>query len=323
MTTLIVLSLLIIILSGLFSGLEAALFAVSPTKVALLKSQKKRGSKALSKIKKKISRPITVIVIGNNIVNIVGSIFVGAVATEIFHSNFLGIISAVLTFLIIIFGEIIPKTFGENNAEKLSLFFAPTLLLATKIFSPFIWFIEIFTKRFIKPKTIISEEEIQIMSHLGSLEGSIEKTERELIKNTFALNDTPAAKIMTSKEDIYAFDIKQKLEDIEDRIYDLPNSRLPVYSGDLDHIKGTVHKQDLLVALAKDDHNKFIGEFMTTPLYVKPSTKADDLLPLFQKKRTHMAIVRDSQGRTVGVVTLEDVLEELVGEIVDETDEEE
>ena len=320
MTIFIFLILLVILGSAFFSGLEAALFAISQSKVELLKEQKVRGAGSLYKIKQKMSRPITVIVIFNNIFNIVGSIYVGVIASDVLGNSALGAVSAILTFLIIIFGEIIPKTIGENNAEKIALALAPFLLFMTKVMSPIVWAFEKITTNFVTAKNIVSEEEIQMMSHLGSIEGSIEEDEREMIENVFGLNDLNAHDIMTPRTVMTAYSKDTKLNDIKLDLYKEAFSRIPVYGENIDDIVGVAHRIELVSALARDEHNRTVGEFMREVVFVDESIRADHLLPLFQKKRTHLAIVKNEFGGTSGLVTLEDVLEELVGEIVDETD---
>jgi len=320
MTSFIFLVLIVILGSAFFSGLEAALFAVSQSKVELLHQQKKRGAASLYAIKEKMSRPITVIVIFNNIFNIVGSIYVGVAAATVFGNDALGIVSAVLTFLIIVFGEIIPKTIGENYSDRIALALAPLLLTLTKILLPIVWLFEQITKGFVQSKTIVSEEEIQMMSHLGSLEGSIEKDEREMIENVFALNDISAHDVMTPRTMMYALQSDTQLSAIKNDLYDEAFSRIPVYENDTDHIVGVVYRIELLTALAKDQHDKTVADFMHEAVFVDETMRVDHLLPFFQKKRTHLAIVTNEFGGTSGLVTLEDVLEELVGEIVDETD---
>ena len=158
MTTLIILALGVVVGSGVFSGIEAALFAVPHSRVLVLKEEGTPAGLALAKLKSGIQRAIIVVVIGNNIVNIVGSIFVGVVAARTFENPNLGIVSALLTILIIIFGEILPKTIGENNAEKIGLVVARPLLFATRVLAPLIWLCERFTSRFTTIKKIVSEE---------------------------------------------------------------------------------------------------------------------------------------------------------------------
>lgn len=321
MTTLIILILLVIIGSGLFSGMEAALFAVPQSRVMLLAEQGKKGAESLLKIKENISRAIIVIVIANNIVNIVGSIFVGAVAARLLGNVWLGLISALLTILIIIFGEILPKTIGENYSEKISLTIAPILTVAIKILKPIVWVLEQLTKRFIKRRKIVSEEELQMLSELGHLEGSIEEDERDIIQKVFTLNDITAHDIMTPRTVLSAFQKDLIVDDIRNDIYDLNNSRIPVYDESIDNIIGICYRKHLLIALAKDQDVRPIESFMQEALYVHEDIRVDDLLQLFLTRREQIAIVKDEFEGTSGLVTLEDVLEQLVGEIVDEDDE--
>ncbi|MFT6361279.1 MAG: CBS domain containing-hemolysin-like protein [Candidatus Paceibacteria bacterium] len=321
MTTLIILALAVVIGSGLFSGIEAALFVVPHSRVLVLKDQKKKGAEALAKIKENLQEAIIVIVIGNNIVNIVGSIFVGVVASRVFGDAWIGAISAVLTILIIVFGEILPKTIGENNAEKVSLLVSRPLLFKIKILRPLVWLLKKLTGRFIIARKIVSEEELQMLSELGHLEGSIEEDERDIIQRVFTLNDLTARDIMTPRTKMVAFQKDETIHDLRDDIFNLVNSRLPIYDEDLDTVVGICYRRNLLIALAKDEDTRTIESFMQGALYVSDDIRVDDLMQLFLKRREHMAIVKDEFEGTSGLVTLEDVLEQLVGEIVDETDE--
>ena len=321
MTTLILLALAVVIGSGLFSGIEAALFSVPHSRVLLLKEQNKKGAEALARIKENPQKAIIVIVIANNIVNIVGSIFVGVVSAGVFGDGMIGIVSAVLTFMIIIFGEILPKTIGENNAEKIGLLISRPLLVGIKILSPFVWVLEQLTKRFAIARKMVSEEELHMLSELGHLEGSIEEDERDIIQKVFTLNDLTARSIMTPRTMMFGFQKDAKLEDIREDIFDLVNSRLPVFNEDYDDIIGVCYRRNLLIALAKDEDTRVIESFMQDVLYVSETMRVDDLLQLFLERREQIAIVKDEFEGTSGLVTLEDVLEQLVGEIVDETDE--
>ncbi len=318
---LILIILLVLIGSALFSGVEVALFSISLGKVMALQKKGKRGANSLLKVKENISRPITVIVIFNNIVNIVGSILVGFYATQTLGSGWLGTISAILTFLIIIFGEIIPKNIGENYAEKIGLIVAGPLLGLTKLLTPIVWLFEKITNKFSVKKNVASEEEIKILSHLGHLEGSIEKDEKEMIQNVFRLNDLLAKDIMTPRSVIVSFPGNKTLGEIKDQIYNSRQSRIPVYGKDPNDIIGVCFLKEVLMALAKDGMDRKVTDFTYEVMTVSPKSKVDYLLILFQKKRHHLAIVKDKYGTVLGLVTLEDVLEQLVGEIVDETDE--
>jgi CBS domain containing-hemolysin-like protein len=318
---LILIILLVLLGSALFSGVEVALFSISLGKVMALQKRGKRGSKSLLKIKENISRPITVIVIFNNIVNIIGSILVGFYVTETLGSSWLGITSAVLTFLIIIFGEIIPKNIGENYAEKIGLIVAGPLLSLTKLLTPIVWLFEQITKKFNVKKNIASEEEIKILSHLGHLEGSIEKDEKEMIQNVFRLNDLSAKDIMTPRSVMVTFPGNKTLGGIKDQIYASKQSRIPVHGKDTNDIVGVCFLREVLTALAKDEIGRKVSDFSYDIMIVSDKAKVDYLLILFQKKKNHLAVVKDKYGTVLGLVSLEDVLEQLVGEIVDETDE--
>ena len=306
--------------SAIFSGTEAALFSIPLSKAMALAKENKRGADSLVKVKKSMSRPITMIVIFNNIVNIVGSILVGALVGETLGSAWLGAISAILTFLIIIFGEIIPKTIGENYTDKISPLIAAPLVFTTKIFTPLVWLIEKVTSIFVKPKNIVSEEEIKMMSHLGHLEGSIEKDEKEIIQNVFRLNDLKARDIMTPSNVVVAFETNQTVGELQEEIHKCPHSRLPIYKEDLNHVVGLCLRRDLFVALSNNEFDRTTFEFKRHVITVSEKSRVDYLLMLFQKEKSHLAIVQDEYRTTLGIVTLEDVLEELVGEIVDETD---
>jgi len=324
MEKLIVLILIVIVGSGIFSTIEAALFSVPLNKARILSEQKKRGAKSLISIKENMHRYITVIVIFNNIFNIVGSMMVGIVALNILGNAWIGLVSAILTFLIIIFGEIIPKSIGESYASLISLFVAKPLILMAKLFSPFVLVIDFLTRPFNKKKGKVSEDEIKILSHLGHMEGSIEADEKEMIQKVFMLNDISAKDIMTPRTVIEALDGEATLKESEEKIYSLPHSRLPIYKENLDCIIGICHQRDLLIALSKDKKDGKIKEFKKDDslLFVSENMKVDELIPLFQKQKTHLAIVKDGFNGTAGVITLEDVLEQIVGEIVDETDRE-
>lgn len=321
MTTFILLILLVILGSGLFSGMEAALFSVPQSRVLMLAEQKKKGSQALLKIKENLSRAVIVIVIANNIINIVGSIFVGVLGARVLGNNLLGLVSAVLTILIIIFGEILPKTIGENYSEKISLRIAPVLVFMITLLGPIVWLLEKITKRFIRVKKIVSEEELQMLSELGHLEGSIEEDERDIIQKVFTLNDMTAYDIMTPRTVVTGFQKDVIIGDAAKEVYDLNNSRLPIYNESMDDIIGLCYRKHLLIALAKDEDSRTIESFKHDVLYVSEDIRVDDLLQLFLVRREQIAVVKDEFEGTSGIVTMEDVLEQLVGEIVDEDDE--
>lgn len=314
---------IVVVLAGsaFCSGLEAALFAVPESRAHMYANRGVKGADALLALKHNLSPAIILIVICNNVFNIVGSILVGVFATAAFGDAAIGIISAVMTALVIMFGEIVPKTVGENNADDIALFFAAPLRIAIKIFYPLIWLVSRATELLRRQKkAIMTEEELAMLSSLSHAEGSIEEDEHEMIQRVFTLNDLTAADIMTPRNEMLAYHDTVELGHLEDKIYEMPHSRIPVYGESIDDITGIVLRNELLMALAHNRQRDLISEFKKPALFVRPTMKADELLPLFQKKQQHLAVVRGLDKVVLGVVTLEDVLEELVGEIADETD---
>ncbi len=308
--------------SGFFSATEAALFSTPLNKAKILANQKKKNAKYLLLIKKDIRPTITVLVVFTNIFNIAGSIFVGTIAGDIFGSTKIGIFSAVLTFLVIVFAEIIPKSIGDTFASQISLFLAKPLFYTTKLFTPLIRLIELFTRPLPRRKKTISEEEIRTLSNIGFLEGVIEEDEKEMIHRVFLLNDLQTKDVMTPRTVVTAFEKNQKLKDLEEEIYNLSHSRIPVYEKNMDSIVGICHQRDLLISFSRGEKEKTVFHFANKKVTtVHEGQKIDELIPVFRKTRCHLAVVVDDFGGTQGVITLEDVLEQIIGNVIDETDE--
>ena len=186
---------------------------------------------------------------------------------------------------------------------------------------PLVWVLEHITKLFHRHDRHVSEDELKALTRLGSSQGSIEADEHELIHNAFRMNDLMAKDVMTPRTVIEFLYSDKTIDQQRNIICDTPYSRYPVVGRDIDDIVGFCQTKDLLIAIAENEGSKKIEDVMTKPLMVKEDIKLDVLLTLFQKTRIHLAVVRDLFGGTAGVVTLEDVIEQLVGEIVDETDE--
>ncbi|MFT5906816.1 MAG: CBS domain containing-hemolysin-like protein [Cryomorphaceae bacterium] len=327
MTTLLIAALLVILISALCSGTEAALFSVPIMKVRQMadeeENKRKRGTRTLLIIREKMSRPISMIVILNNVANIGGTTIVTLLAKEIYSSLLVGVISGSLTFMVIIFAEIIPKTIGEKHNVKISLFMAKPVLFLTKSLLPLIWLVEFLTRPFTgKDRQVMStdEREIRYMAQLGEEEGVIEADELEMLHGVFQLNDMDARALMTPRVSLTCIEGDVSINSVIDEVIKSQHSRIVVIGESRDDVVGVVLKSSLLIAMVKgkgDDKVKLHGY---EPVEVLHCNKADDILPIFQKSRQHLAIVRDEFGGVDGVVTLEDIIEELTGEIVDETD---
>jgi CBS domain containing-hemolysin-like protein len=318
-TLLILSSLAVLIIAAVASATEAALFSLSYAKV---KAPKRPGARSLLKIKDNMSYPIGTIVIVNNIATIVGSTVEGVIAHNVFHSFGLGVFVALFTFCVIVFAEIIPKTLGESYAAVVAPIVAPPVLVLTRLFYPLLWVIDRLLARLRPMDDLkkVSEEEIKIMAAMGHAAGSIETDESHLIQRVFKLNDITAEDMMTPLASVEAISGDATLGQLREIVLKSRHSRLPVYSESVDNILGTVMLRDLLMAMSQDKFESTPMDYLQESLRVPADLAADDLLPIFQKQEQHLGIVVDADKKMVGVVSLEDVLEELVGEIMDEKD---
>ncbi|KPQ37766.1 MAG: hemolysin-related protein [Phormidesmis priestleyi Ana] len=314
---------IILIGSALCSGAEAALLSVPLLKVKQFVQDKPSPSAiALLSIRQRVSRPLATIVVLNNIFNIVGSIVVGRIATNQFDNTGLGIFSAMLTFCIILFAEILPKTVGERYAQTIALMVAIPVRAMTIVFTPLIWLLEHITAPLTKGRKgpITDEAEIRLLTMLGYQEGLIEDDEAEMIDRVFRLNDLKAADIMTPRVAITFISSEAVLQEIQDEIIASQHTRILVIGEDLDHVVGVALKAELLTALVQGHGSAKIKDIMRQVHYVPDTERTDRLIKTFQSLREHLMVVVDEYGGVSGVVTLEDTLEVLTGEIVDETD---
>ena len=322
MLTILITVLIILVGSAICSMAEAALLSLPFVRARLLFEKKRPNSKDLLYLKDNISDTIGMIVILNNTINIIGSMFIGQQVAAKFGNHWLGPVSGVLTFLIIIVSEIIPKAVGERFKIPLSLFFAKPVRWLLVIFRPFVKGVlnaaHPLLKRHHVPK--ITEDEIKMMLKLARVEGTVEMDEEVLCSRVFKLNDTRAFQIMKPIEQIYALPADQTLAEFKETIINCQYSRIVIYDKDPKDIIGMVQHVTLLREIAKDNYQASVRDFIVKPIFVDWHAKADALLEKFQKHSQHMFIVQDVQGKDVGIVTMEDVLEELFGEIYDEKD---
>jgi len=322
MVSLLLLTLIVICGSALCSCSETALLSVPLTRVRQLAQSNRRAALALLKVREKVSRPVATLVIFNNLFNILGSIAIGRVAASVLGNAMLGIFSGFLTFLIIIFGEILPKTLGERYAEQISLLLAQPLIGLTFLFTPLVLVLEKVTDPFVQGqrRPITNELEIQLLARLGHQEGVIEEDELEMIQQVFRLNDVMASDLMTPRVTVTYLHGSYTLSEVKDDIIASPHSRLIVIGESPDDVLGIALKYELLTALVQAQGESKVADFLYPARFIPESLRADKLLKAFQAGREHLAVVVDEYGVMAGVVSLEDVLEVLIGEIVDETD---
>jgi len=310
----------VILASAVCSGSEAAIFSVPLTRARELADRRGRSGQALLAIRQQMGRPIATIVVLNNVANIVGSIVVGAMAVRVLGQAWIGAFSAALTFLIIVGSEIIPKTLGERYAVPIGLTIARPLRLLTFVMTPLVWSIERITRpitRGAEPST--SESEIRLLAHVGHSEGVIEPEEARLVQRVFELNDKLARDLMTPRTVLTYLEGNRPLAQAEDDIIAAPHSRILIVGEDTDDILGVALKTQLLAALVRKS-SAHLADLAQEVQFVPEVMRGDDLLRLFRATRQHLAVVVDEYGGIAGVVSLEDVLEALVGPIADETD---
>jgi len=317
--------LVLLILSGVFSGSETALIALSMGRVEALLKEHRFGATALYKLKKDPSQMLTTILIGNNLVNIAASAMATVIATRELGHIGPGVAVGLLTLFILIFGEITPKSLATRYPERISLFIAVPLLAFMRLVYPLVWAFNKFTSWVYqltgaKGEPTVTESELISMLGYGVKEGEIEHKEQEIIERVFAFNDLTVRDVMTPMKDVFSLDGRQSVADVLPIVVRKPHSRIPLINKETGHIDKLLHLRDLLKASASECHDEVIQNIAHEPLYVPQYLAIDDMFARFRRRNRIFAIVVDEFGEERGIVTMEDLMEELVGEIYDETD---
>ena len=316
----------LIVLSGFFSGLEVALVGVSKSKVLQLLNTKAKGAKALHKLKSNPSWMMSSVNLGNNLANVAASALATSLAIRTFGDDGLGIAIGIMTFIILVFGEISPKTYCNANATKIALRFAPILLGFSYVLYPIVKLFEIITRGIVKiagssyMPPPITEEEIKDVIDLGMAEKAIEKDEHEMVHGALEFNDTVIRAVMTPRTQMFSLPAKMMLFDALPQINHHGHSRIPIYGTSKDDIVGFIHVRDVLKELEKDNKKISLEQIAREPVFASQEKKIGGLLKEMKGRKTHMAIVIDEHEGVEGLVTLEDLIEEIVGEIEDESD---
>ncbi len=324
-------------LSAIFSSSETALTSVSLAKISQLKEENEKKAKLLKRIKLKMGDILATILIGNNIVNIAATAILADLLNNISSSKGSStlVTTVIMTVLILIFGEITPKSFATQNPMKvavkvarpieiLSFIFKPVLIVLTKITNIII---KMLGGEVLKNSPFVTEEEIRSLVDVGEEEGILKYQEKEMIQNIFEIDDLHVGEVMLPRIDMIALDEQTTIKEALDLIVECGHSRIPVYKDTIDDIVGVLYAKDLLpFSFFKRDteelSEKTITDLMRPAYYVPETKKVNLLLKELQLKQTHIAIVLDEYGGTEGLVTIEDILEEIVGDIFDEYDNE-
>ncbi|MGD8619960.1 MAG: hemolysin family protein [Gammaproteobacteria bacterium] len=317
--------LVLLLLSGLFSGSETALVSLSMARVDALVKEGRSGAVALYRLKKDPSMMLTTILIGNNLVNIAASAMATVMATRWFGHAGPGIAVGVLTLVILIFGEITPKSLATRYSERISLFIAVPMLGFMRLIFPLVWMFGHLTTWVHRMSggsgdPTVTESEVISLLNYGEQEGTIEHDERQLIERVFAFNDLKVRDVMTPMGSIFALDGSMSVGEALPRVIEQSYSRIPLYSKQPGDLKRVLYMRDLLEAVAAGRYDARLDELGHEMLYVPQWQSIAQLFHQFRRASRHLASVVDEYGTVRGVVTMEDLMEELVGEIYDETD---
>jgi CBS domain containing-hemolysin-like protein len=322
----IALFLICVLLSAFFSSSEVALIAITKAKVRTLLNDKRPGADALARLKESPNKLLTTILIGNNIVNIAAAAIATAIAIQIFGNIGVGIATGVVVIILLVFGEIGPKVYAARASEEFALAVARPILYLSYLFTPVIWVVD-HTARSLKlhrtgAEASVTEEEIKEWIDVGTEEGTIEEEEQDMLYSVLEFGDTTAREIMTPRVDVIVMEDTTPFDEAVRHFNETGFSRIPVYHEKTDNITGILNVKDVFSALVSP-RKETIAEIMYDPYFVPESKKIDDLLKELRVRRLHIAVVIDEYSSFAGIVTVEDILEELVGEIQDEFDKEE
>jgi CBS domain containing-hemolysin-like protein len=316
-----------VLLSAFFSSSEVALISITRAKTRTLVNEGKHGSEALAALKEKPDRLLITILIGNNIVNIAAASIATAIAIRIFGDVGVGIATGVVVIILLVFGEIGPKIYATRASDSFALMVAPVVFFLSRLLIPVIWLVERISPRFGAGKEMnepsLTEEEIKEWIDVGKEEGTIEQGEQDMLYSVLDFADTTAREIMTPRIDVIAMEDTVSFEEAIRIFNETGFSRIPVYHDQIDNITGILNVKDVFSAMVSHRKDSTIKEVMYDPMFVPETKKIDDLLKELQVHRVQMAIIIDEYSSFVGIVTVEDILEEIVGDILDEFDKEE
>jgi Mg2+/Co2+ transporter CorB len=334
--------LLLLVLSGFFSGSETALTAASRGK---LRSQADKGSKGAAlalKITEDNERLIGSVLLGNNLVNILAASLATALFTQLFGESGVALATLVMTLLVLIFAEVLPKTYAITNAETAASLVAPVIRLVVQVFSPIVSAVRLFVRGVLRLFGVRTDPDSHILAvreeivgalQLGHAEGAVEKEDRDRILGALDLSERTVEEIMLHRSRIEMIDADAEPAEILRQCLESSHTRLPVFQGDPENIVGVIHAKDLLralyrrmeaaekeVTLAEVLAEFDVSEVAMEPYFIPDTTTLDEQMRQFLRRRTHFALVVDEYGSLEGLITLEDILEEIVGEITDEFD---
>ena len=317
--------------SGFFSASETSLMSLSKIRIRYMEDEGVKGAKLVGSLIEKSSDLLSSILVGNNIVNIAATSVSTSLFISIFGDGGVAIATAVMTVLVLVFGEITPKTIAANSPEKVAVVVSKPISIIMKITKPIVWIFNLLTGIIFKimgidndgVKPFITEEELKAMVNVSHEEGVLEMEEREIINNVFQFGDMQAKEAMIQRLDMVAIDIEDSYDEIIELFKSEKLSRLPVYQESIDDIVGILNIKDIIFLSDEEIENFDIKDYVREAFFTYEFKKITQLLEEMKKEKTQMAIVVDEYGGTAGLLTIEDLVEVIVGDIDDEYDEEE
>lgn len=315
---------ILVLLSALISAAEIGFFSVNETRLkALAEAGGRRAALAL-RLRNNPQRLLLTLEFADNLVNVWAATVTAIITVDLFNSEALALTTGILTVVLMIYADVVPKSLAARHAVPLVLVSAYPVFWLEQVFSPIRFILEPLVNWHTGGKGLtapyVTEEELKIMLDEGGKAGSIETEEVKMIKNVFQLNDITAEDAMTPRLYVFALDGKLLLKDVREQLFKSKFSRIPVYDGTLDNVTGILYKTKALRELAQGHDDMRLKDIAQPALFVPAMKPADDLMKQFRQEHRHMAIVVNEFGGMMGIVTLEDLLEEVVGEIMDETD---
>lgn len=314
--------------SAFFSMSETALMSMSKIRLRHLVENHVKHAKLTQDLLDHPNQLLGTILVGNNLVNIAASAIATSIAIYFWNNKGVGIATFLMTLLILIFGEITPKNIAIDYTEEIVLFIAPIMSVFVKIFSPVVWVLTNFTNGLLhlfglnkqEKKPLITEEELKTIVEVSSQEGVLESDEKEIIDNIFEYSDMRVKDIMIQRMDIVAVDVSATYEEVVAAFGEKQFSRIPVYEDTIDNIVGVLYAKDLFFIPVEKIKQFDIKKYMREPFYTYEFIKISDFFRRMQGDRIHIAIVLDEYGGVAGIITMEDIIESILGDINDEYD---
>ncbi len=319
----------LLVLSALFSSSETALTTVNRIRIRTLAGQGDKRAMTLLAVLQNPEKMLSVILIGNNVVNLYASSLATTVTLSLFGSKLVGVATGILTLAVLVFGEVAPKTMASRNAEQIALRAAGPVKCLMWLFTPLVFVVNNLARLVMKlfgadrpgKRELMTAEELRTIVQVGHEDGVIENSERKMIDNVFDFGERSARDIMIPRIDMTCIDVEAGYDELMEVVREEKYTRIPVYKESADTIVGILNIKDLL--FRAQDKPFRIAELMRKPLFTYEQKKTSELMVEMRKNYTNLAIVLDEYGVTAGMVTMEDILEEIVGEIRDEYDRDE